>query len=161
VRRLLGPGVQLIANGGVRSRADIVAIRAATGIEDVMIGTAALENASIFVPTGLLPQEQEREPALSLDEVIVRFLRLCIDYGNPVGTSKWVVLQMLLGVSRAKKNHALIQAVSKARSLRAICELWHLESYYDAATWCGDVGNVDGDGGGDEAGEESPQKRRK
>ena len=40
--------LRVIANGGVRTRADIAAVRRATGCADVMVGTAAIQNASIF-----------------------------------------------------------------------------------------------------------------
>ena len=41
-------GLRLIANGGVRSQEDISKIRSMTGCNDVMIGTGAIQNASIF-----------------------------------------------------------------------------------------------------------------
>ena len=40
--------LRVIANGGVRTRADIAAVRRATGCADVMVGTAAIQSASIF-----------------------------------------------------------------------------------------------------------------
>lgn len=56
LRGLLEPdGVHLIANGGVKRRDDIAAIRAATGIPDVMIGKAALHNPSSVFATETVP----------------------------------------------------------------------------------------------------------
>lgn len=43
--------LRIIANGGVRTHADIAALRRATGCADVMVGTAAIQNASVFAPT--------------------------------------------------------------------------------------------------------------
>lgn len=67
LRELLEPdGVHLIANGGVKCREDIDAIRTATGIADVMIGKAALPNpSSVFAA--------ETVPPL---DIIKRFLKL-------------------------------------------------------------------------------------
>ena len=147
VRELLsGDRVDLIANGGVKKHSDIDAIRRATGIDDVMIGTAALENASIFAP----------DP-IDHTQVIQRFLRKCVETCNPSGTSKWVVLQMLLCLPRSKKDPELIAAVSKARSLLSLCTIFGLGEYFrskphrqeeDAAT-----SSCDEDG-------ESPPKKR-
>lgn len=140
VRELLsGSGVALIANGGVRKHEDIAAIRRATGIDDVMIGTAALENASIFAPA-----------PIDSNQVVSRFLRHCVDFCNPAGTSKWVVLQVLLALPRSKKDQRLIEEVSKARSLRTLCETWNLEEYFDSKPH-----RLEGDGEG-----EAPAKKR-
>lgn len=40
--------LRVIANGGVRTRADIAALRRATRCADVMLGTAAIQNAAVF-----------------------------------------------------------------------------------------------------------------
>lgn len=80
--------IPVIANGGSReihSYKDILAFREASGSSSVMIARAAEWNVTIFRKEGQLP----------LDDVIVEYLKLCIEYDNTPTNAKYCVQMML------------------------------------------------------------------
>lgn len=102
--------LRLIANGGVRTRADVDAMRAATGIRAVMIGRAAIENASIFA-----------EQQLPYFSVAQRFLELCVDFDNSFATTKFIVLQMMLSLPKSRRDKTLVERLNKTKT---VAEIW-------------------------------------
>lgn len=118
VREILSPdGLHLMANGGVGTHGDIQRIRAATGIGDVMIGKAAMENPSVFAAGELRPRE----------EMIDRFLRLCLKYETSQGAAKFSVLEMLKTLPKSKRG-PIISKVSRTKTLPDLCKIFDINN---------------------------------
>lgn len=118
VREILSPdGLHLIANGGVETHDDIQRIRAATGIADVMIGKAAMENPSVFAQGPLRPRE----------EMIGRFLRLCLKYEASQGAAKFSVLEMLKSLPKSRRG-PIISKVSGTKTLSDLCKIFDINN---------------------------------
>lgn len=80
--------IPVIANGGSREiekYSDIDKFRKECGTDSVMIARAAEWNVSIFRRDGMLP----------LDDVIKRYLKLCVDYDNSPSNTKYCIQNML------------------------------------------------------------------
>ena len=127
VRELLAAdGVRLVANGGVSTHSDIERIRAATGIADVMIGKAAMENPSVF----------RAGPLAEREEMIRRFLRLSLKYSGSHREAKFSVLEMLKTLPKSQRG-PVIAMVSRSKSLQDLCKIF-------------DVGDEEDEDGGSE-----------
>lgn len=118
VREILSTdGLHLMANGGVETHGDIQRIRAATGIGDVMIGKAAMENPSVFAAGELRPRE----------EMIDRFLRLCLKYETSQGAAKFSVLEMLKTLPKSQRG-PIISKVSRTKTLPDLCKIFDINN---------------------------------
>ncbi|CAD7090975.1 unnamed protein product [Hermetia illucens] len=110
--------IPVIANGGSREidkYADIAKFRDACGVDSVMIARAAQYNVSIFRKEGLLP----------LDDVIVKYLKLCIDYDNPPSNTKYCVQNMLREQQESPRGRRFLNC----QTLESMCEIWALGEY--------------------------------
>ncbi|KAH8416366.1 hypothetical protein KR222_000735 [Zaprionus bogoriensis] len=107
--------IPIIANGGsrdMRTYADLHKFQEACGADSVMVARAAQLNVSIFRKEGLLP----------IDELIEKYLRLCIEYDNAPHNSKYCVQSILRELQETPRGKRFLQC----QTLQQICEIWHL-----------------------------------
>ncbi|XP_017141563.1 tRNA-dihydrouridine(20) synthase [NAD(P)+]-like [Drosophila miranda] len=110
--------IPIIANGGsrnVQKYEDILKFQLECGADSVMVARAAQINVSIFRRDGLLP----------MDELIERYLRLCVDYDNAPHNAKYCVQNMLKELQETPRGKRFLQC----QTLQQICEIWHLGDY--------------------------------
>ena len=86
---------------------DIDKFRKAAGCSSVMLARAAEWNVSIFRPSGLIP----------IDDVVERYLRICVDYDNNASNSKYCIQNMLRELVDTPKGRTF----QKAQTLE---EIW-------------------------------------
>jgi len=85
------------------------------GAASVMVARAAQINVSIFRPEGPLP----------MDELIEKYLRLCVDYDNAPHNAKYNVQSILRELQETPRGKRFLQC----QTLQQICEIWHLGDY--------------------------------
>ncbi|XP_059485908.1 tRNA-dihydrouridine(20) synthase [NAD(P)+]-like isoform X2 [Neocloeon triangulifer] len=110
--------VPVIANGGskeIETHEDIDKFRVACGVNSVMLARVALWNVSIF----------RKEGALPLDEVIVEYLKLAVQYDSSVGNTKYCVQSMLRELQESPRGKLFLAA----QSVQGICSLWGLGDF--------------------------------
>jgi len=110
--------IPIIANGGSRdihSHDDIYKFRDLCGADSVMVARAAQLNVSIFRKEGILP----------MDELIEKYLRLCVDYDNAPHNAKYCVQGMLKELQETPRGKRFLQC----QTLQQICEIWNLGDY--------------------------------
>lgn len=79
---------------------DIQRFQKSTGAASVMVARAAQWNSSVFRASGKLP----------LDEVIVAYLKLCIEYDNVFTNTKYCVQMMLRDLQETQRGKRLLNA---------------------------------------------------
>ncbi|XP_017871372.1 PREDICTED: tRNA-dihydrouridine(20) synthase [NAD(P)+]-like [Drosophila arizonae] len=110
--------IPIIANGGSRSMhtyEDLHKFQELCGADSVMVARAAQLNVSIFRKQGMLP----------IDEVICKYLRLCVDYDNAPHNSKYCVQSILKELQETPRGKRFLQC----QTLQQICEIWGLGDY--------------------------------
>ncbi|XP_032295364.1 tRNA-dihydrouridine(20) synthase [NAD(P)+]-like isoform X3 [Drosophila virilis] len=110
--------IPIIANGGSRDMHtydDLHKFQALCGADSVMVARAAQFNVSIFRKQGILP----------VDEVIYKYLRLCIDYDNAPHNTKYCVQSILKELQETPRGKRFLQC----QTLQQICEIWNLGDY--------------------------------
>ncbi|XP_017109267.1 tRNA-dihydrouridine(20) synthase [NAD(P)+]-like [Drosophila bipectinata] len=110
--------IPIIANGGSRDMhvyEDLRKFQEDCGADSVMVARAAQLNVSIFRPEGLLP----------MDELIEKYLRLCVDYDNAPHNAKYCVQSILRELQETPRGKRFLQC----QTLQQICEIWHLGDY--------------------------------
>ncbi|KAH8356501.1 hypothetical protein KR084_003055 [Drosophila pseudotakahashii] len=110
--------IPIIANGGSKGMhcyADLRQFQVDCGAASVMVARAAQINVSIFRPEGLLP----------MDELIEKYLRLCVDYDNAPHNAKYCVQSILRELQETPRGKRFLQC----QTLQQICEIWHLGDY--------------------------------
>ncbi|KAH8266559.1 hypothetical protein KR018_001418, partial [Drosophila ironensis] len=110
--------IPIIANGGSRDmhqHEDLRRFQAECGADSVMVARAAQLNVSIFRAQGLLP----------IDELIEKYLRLCVDYDNAPHNAKYCVQSILRELQETPRGKRFLQC----QTLQQICEIWHLGDY--------------------------------
>ncbi|XP_017025027.1 tRNA-dihydrouridine(20) synthase [NAD(P)+]-like [Drosophila kikkawai] len=110
--------IPIIANGGSRDMhkyEDLRSFQRECGAASVMVARAAQLNVSIFRPEGLLP----------MDDVIDKYLRLCVDYDNAPHNTKYCVQSILRELQETPRGKRFLQC----QTLQQICEIWHLGDY--------------------------------
>lgn len=114
--------IPVIANGGskeITNYQELIAFRKTTGASSVMIARSAQWNCSVFRKEGPLP----------IDDVIKEYLKLAIQYDNPVGNTKFNLQNILREVQETE----LGQKFLASQSIEEMCELWELLEYYKEA----------------------------
>ncbi|XP_063706339.1 tRNA-dihydrouridine(20) synthase [NAD(P)+]-like [Culicoides brevitarsis] len=114
--------IPVIANGGsaeIKNYEDLMAFRAATGASSVMIARSAQWNCSVFRKEGPLP----------IDDVIREYLKLAIQYDNPVGNTKFNIQNILRDVQETEMGQKFLAA----QSIEEMCEIWGLLDFYKDA----------------------------
>lgn len=90
--------IPVIANGGgskdMQSRDDIINFRKLCGTSSVMVARPAQANVSVFRKGG----------PLSIEEIIPKYLRLCVDYDNPANNTKYVIQCILKELQETPKG---------------------------------------------------------
>ncbi|EDW00551.1 GH12926 [Drosophila grimshawi] len=110
--------IPIIANGGSREMhtfEDLHKFQELCGADSVMVARAAQLNVSIFRREGVLP----------IDEVIDKYLRLCINYDNAPHNTKYCVQSILRELQETPRGKRFLQC----QTLQQICEIWHLGDY--------------------------------
>lgn len=110
--------IPVIANGGsldIEKYSDIEKYKRLTGCSSVMISRAAIDNCSIFRKEGLLP----------LDEVLVEYLKLAVDYDNKPTKTKFFLQRLLVKLTGMPVGKQLF----KSKNLEDICTIWEIEDY--------------------------------
>ncbi|ALC49283.1 CG1434 [Drosophila busckii] len=110
--------IPIVANGGsryIRCYEDIHKFQQDCGAHSVMVARAAQLNVSIFRKEGLL----------LVDEVIEKYLRLCVDYDNAPHNTKYCVQSILSGLQETPRGKRFLQC----QTLQQICEIWNLGDY--------------------------------
>ncbi|XP_017007273.2 tRNA-dihydrouridine(20) synthase [NAD(P)+]-like [Drosophila takahashii] len=110
--------IPIIANGGSKSmhcHEDLRKFQADCGAASVMVARAAQINVSIFRKEGLLP----------MDELIERYLRLCVDYDNAPHNAKYCVQSILRELQETPRGKRFLQC----QTLQQMCEIWQLGDY--------------------------------
>ncbi|XP_044750826.1 tRNA-dihydrouridine(20) synthase [NAD(P)+]-like [Coccinella septempunctata] len=110
--------IPVIANGGSREiekYEDIHKFKEACGVSSVMIARAAEGNCSIFSKEGKKP----------LDDVIIEYLRLCIEYDNSPSNTKYCVQNMLKELQETPRGKKFLEC----QTLEQICAIWDLGGY--------------------------------
>lgn len=110
--------IPVIINGDVNNYDDIAKIKLATNANSVMIARGALYNPSIFNPI-----------TNNLDDVIVKFLKKCVDFENYYGNTKYI-LQQILNLQPYK--HRNDQVVHNAKTHEEIYNAWDVQEYYNS-----------------------------
>ncbi|XP_053950892.1 tRNA-dihydrouridine(20) synthase [NAD(P)+]-like isoform X1 [Anastrepha ludens] len=123
--------IPVIANGGSREfqkYKDILNFRDLCGATSVMVGRAAQSNVSIFRKEGMLP----------MDNIIVKYLKLCVDYDNAAHNTKYCVQNILKELQETPRGKQFLQC----QTLQQMCEIWSLGSYcYRKQLELKDLGN--------------------
>ncbi|KAJ6666070.1 hypothetical protein lerEdw1_000974 [Lerista edwardsae] len=116
--------IPVIANGGshdfIKEYSDMGVFQRATGASSVMVARAAMWNPSIFRKEGPLP----------LKEVMQEYIKYAVRYDNHYTNTKYCLCQMLreqLENAQGKKLHA-------AQSMREICDIFEMSSFYKEAS---------------------------
>ncbi|XP_066254088.1 tRNA-dihydrouridine(20) synthase [NAD(P)+]-like [Euwallacea similis] len=110
--------IPVIANGGSREidrYSDILKFRDECGASSVMIARAAEANCSIFCQDGIK----------NLEDVIVAYLKLAVDYDNSPSNTKYCVQNMLKELQETPKGKKFLEC----QTLEQICSIWHLGDY--------------------------------
>lgn len=110
--------IPIIANGGSRhmhTYEDLRKFQELCGADSVMVARAAQLNVSIFRKEGLLP----------MDELIEKYLRLCVDYDNAPHNTKYCVQSILKELQETPRGKRFLQC----QTLQQICEIWNLGDY--------------------------------
>ncbi|EDW82749.2 uncharacterized protein Dwil_GK10156 [Drosophila willistoni] len=110
--------IPVIANGGSRHMHcydDLLKFQLECGAASVMVARAAQLNVSIFRRDGLLP----------MDEIITKYLRLCVDYDNAPHNAKYCVQSILRELQETPRGKLFLQC----QTLQQICEIWQLGDY--------------------------------
>jgi tRNA-dihydrouridine synthase 2 len=111
-------GIPVIANGGSREiskHPDIYKFKEECGASSVMLARASGKNCSIFRKEGLVPME----------ELILAYLKLSVDYDNPPHNSKYCI-QGILG---SLQDSELGKRFLEAQTLEQICDVWGMKDY--------------------------------
>lgn len=107
--------IPVIANGGsreIRSYNDILTFRESCGSSSVMIARAAEWNVTIFRKEGQLP----------LDDVIVEYLKLCIEYDNTPTNAKYCVQMMLRDLQDTPRGKRFLE-VQTLEEIWLVCAI--------------------------------------
>uniref|UniRef100_A0A6P7H2Z5 tRNA-dihydrouridine(20) synthase [NAD(P)+]-like n=1 Tax=Diabrotica virgifera virgifera TaxID=50390 RepID=A0A6P7H2Z5_DIAVI len=110
--------IPVIANGGSReieNYNDILKFREDCGTSSVMVARTAQYNCSIFRKDGLI----------AMDEVIVEYLKNCIDYDNSPSNTKYCVQNMLRELQETPRGKKFLEC----QTLEQICNIWNLGDY--------------------------------
>ncbi|XP_030382197.1 tRNA-dihydrouridine(20) synthase [NAD(P)+]-like [Scaptodrosophila lebanonensis] len=110
--------IPIIANGGSRDMhayEDLYKFQRECGADSVMVARAAQINVSIFRKEGSLP----------MDEIIYKYLRLCVDYDNAAHNTKYCVQNILKELQESPRGKQFLQC----QTLQQMCELWQLGDY--------------------------------
>lgn len=114
--------IPVIANGGskeISNYQELIAFREVSGASSVMIARSAQWNCSVFRKDGPLP----------IDDVIKEYLKLAIQYDNPVGNTKFNLQNILRDIQETE----LGQRFLASQSTEEMCEIWDLSEYYKEA----------------------------
>ncbi|RUS17777.1 hypothetical protein BC937DRAFT_89504 [Endogone sp. FLAS-F59071] len=111
--------IPIIANGDIWCYDDIDKIKKLTNVSSVMIARGAQTNPSVFRMEGFLPY----------DEVVKAYLKKCVDTDNSYQNSKYTLLEMYTESKHTKAPE--YRLMSKAKSLRELCSIFGIESYFD------------------------------
>ncbi|KAL3282445.1 hypothetical protein HHI36_005631 [Cryptolaemus montrouzieri] len=110
--------IPVIANGGSREihkHEDIIKFKELCGASSVMIARAAEANCSIFCENGMK----------ELDDVIVDYLKLAIEYDNSPSNTKYCVQNMLKELQETPRGKKFLECTT----LEQICAIWNLGEY--------------------------------
>ncbi|XP_055373652.1 tRNA-dihydrouridine(20) synthase [NAD(P)+]-like [Condylostylus longicornis] len=111
--------IPIIANGGskeIEKHSDIIKFRNKCAANSVMIARAAQNNVSIFKPDGVL---------LPVDDVIIRYLRICVDFDNTASNTKYCVQSMIKDQQETARGRLFLNC----QTLHQICSIWNLGDY--------------------------------
>ncbi|KAM9607426.1 tRNA-dihydrouridine(20) synthase [NAD(P)+]-like isoform 1-T2 [Trichechus inunguis] len=116
--------IPVIANGGshdhIQGYLDIEDFRQTTAASSVMVARAAMWNPSIFLKEGLRP----------LEEVMQKYIRYAVQYGNHYTNTKYCLCQMLREQLESPQGRLL----HAAQSSQEICEAFGLGAFYEETT---------------------------
>ncbi|KAF7267172.1 hypothetical protein GWI33_019578 [Rhynchophorus ferrugineus] len=110
--------IPVIANGGSREidrYTDILKFRDECGASSIMVARAAEANCSIFSKQGLK----------ELDDVIIDYLKLAVDYDNSPSNTKYCVQNMLKELQETPRGKRFLEC----QTLEQICAIWDLSDY--------------------------------
>ncbi|XP_017487305.1 PREDICTED: tRNA-dihydrouridine(20) synthase [NAD(P)+]-like isoform X1 [Rhagoletis zephyria] len=110
--------IPVIANGGsreIQKYKDILSFRDLCGATSVMVARAAQLNVSIFRKEGMLP----------MDDIIVKYLKLSVDYDNAAHNTKYCVQNILKELQETPRGKQFLQC----QTLQQMCEIWSLGDY--------------------------------
>lgn len=110
--------IAVICNGGSREiekYSDISKFKELCGASSIMIARAAEWNVSIFRPEGKLP----------LMDVIVKYLKLAVDYDTYPANAKYCIQNML----REQQESELGRRFLDAQTMEQICDVFGLKDY--------------------------------
>lgn len=105
--------IPVIANGGsttMENYDDIMKFKESCGVSSVMVARAALENVSIFRTDG----------PLSLEELTPEYLKMCVDFDNSLGNTKYVIEKMFKTVKKIRKTNR----GTKFEEAESLQDLW-------------------------------------
>lgn len=111
--------IPCIANGGsseIKNYEDLIKFREVSGTSSVMIARSAQWNCSVFRKEGPLP----------IDDVIKEYLKLAVQYDNPVGNTKFNIQNILRDVQETE----LGQRFLASQAIEEMCEIWGLLDHY-------------------------------
>ncbi|XP_018798631.1 PREDICTED: tRNA-dihydrouridine(20) synthase [NAD(P)+]-like [Bactrocera latifrons] len=110
--------IPVIANGGSKefhNHKDLISFRDLCGATSVMVGRAAQLNVSIFRKEGMLP----------MNDIIVKYLKLSVDYDNAAHNTKYCVQNILKELQESPRGKQFLQC----QTLQQMCEIWSLGDY--------------------------------
>ena len=127
-------GVACLMNGDVETRDQALGLIGEFGVDGAMIATTAEKNSSCFRPEalgGLAPWR----------EVVERYLIYCMDVGNRLSNTKYLLSNMVPGKAPEYK------IMSQGRSYTTLCEALGFEDLLDRARDTDLAQGVDPEGG--------------
>ncbi|XP_067640494.1 tRNA-dihydrouridine(20) synthase [NAD(P)+]-like isoform X2 [Eurosta solidaginis] len=110
--------IPVIANGGSKEfqkYEDLLSFRSKCDASSVMVARAAQLNVSIFRKDGMLP----------MDDIIVKYLKLSVDYDNAAHNTKYCVQNILKELQETPRGKQFLQC----QTLQQMCEIWSLGDY--------------------------------
>ncbi|XP_056643991.1 tRNA-dihydrouridine(20) synthase [NAD(P)+]-like [Diorhabda sublineata] len=110
--------IPVIANGGSReieNYRDLIKFKEDCGCSSVMVARAAEYNCSIF----------RKEGMKLMDDVIVEYLKNCVEYDNPPSNTKYCVQNMLKELQETPRGKKFLEC----QTLEQICNIWGLGEY--------------------------------
>lgn len=112
--------IPVIANGDVFQYDDFAPCREATGASSIMVARAAMWNASVFRPEGLLDWELVKR----------EYVKRCVLWDNGVKYSKHTVKEMIMQHGNYEMEEG--RGVNKCRNLQDLSDHYGLRDYYDS-----------------------------
>ncbi|CAG9853662.1 unnamed protein product [Phyllotreta striolata] len=110
--------IPVIANGGSReieNYRDLFKFKDDCGCSSVMVARTAQYNCSIFRKDGMK----------AMDDVIVQYLKKCVEYDNSPSNTKYCVQNMLKELQETPRGKRFLEC----QTLEQICNIWNLGDY--------------------------------